>query len=426
MIDSSRFAPTRRQILKGIAAAGVSTAMPFAGLSRLAFAADGETGGPILVVLHLRGGCDGLALVSPATDPDFIAARASDLRVAADGPTPGFALANGPASTIDFRLHNAAGGMNELYKSGNLAFIHACGLTDATRSHFVATDMIERGVGSESDLQKTDAGWIARALNAPQGGLKIQAIAANGVIGGDLDGVANALAVPSIDNGLPYIGGAGVANALWTMYASDKGPVGPAGRMALQLPEEIDRRVPRDLQGRVQPYQPVAGVNYGPAAELAGPLKTVAQLIKMDLGLKTVTLDYGNWDMHEYESGRFKPMAQKMSDGLAAFWNDLSAYHDRITLVTLTEFGRRLRSNASAGTDHGRGSLMTVLGGQVKGGRFYGQWPGLKSEQLDEGVDLAVTTDYRQVLTEVLAHAGMDRGAGQFPNYKYPGPLGLL
>ena len=140
----------------------------------------------------------------------------------------------------------------------------------------------------------------------------------------------------------------------------------------------------------------------------------------MDLGLEAITLDYGSWDTHENQPGRFKDMTQKLSDGLAAFWNDIAPYHDRITVVTLTEFGRRLRSNASNGTDHGRASLMTVLGGKIAGGRFYGAWPGLKSEQLDEGVDLAVTTDYRQILSEIQGSGGSPWNKAVFPRiYSY-------
>ncbi len=194
----------------------------------------------------------------------------------------------------------------------------------------------------------------------------------------------------------------------------------------MQTMAGLDARLPRDDQGKVKPYQPDNGANYDPAAEFARPLKTVAQLIKMDVGLSVVTLDYGAWDHHEYQAGRFKPQVEHLSNGLAAFWNDMAAYHDRITLVTLTEFGRRLRSNRSNGTDHGRGGLMMVLGGKVAGGRFHGAWPGLKAEQLDEGVDLAVANDYRTVLSEILDRQHGVKGGTWFPNYKAGGTLGVL
>jgi hypothetical protein len=217
---------TRRELLKALATAGVyGTAMP-SGLRRLAFAAEPSVR-PILIVLHLRGGCDGLNFVSPASDPDFIAARTSDLRVLTDGNNPGHTLANGPAPNIDFRLHAAAGGLADLYQHGNLAFIHACGLTDTTRSHFVATDMIESGVGTEAGLSHASSGWLARVIEASQTSLPVglQAIAVNSVISGDLDGLDRVLAIPDANGGLPFVGGPPVATTLWDMYSNY-----PAGR----------------------------------------------------------------------------------------------------------------------------------------------------------------------------------------------------
>jgi len=413
----------RRDILKAMAAVGISgVTFPF-GLKSLAFGAD--VSNPLLIVMHLRGGCDGLNLISPANDPDFVAARASDLRVLDDGKDAGFAL--NASSTIDFRLHNAAGGLAELYKSNNLAFVHACGLTDATRSHFVATDMIEAGVGTQSDLARSENGWLTRSINIrdinPQG---LQAVAVSGAIAGDLRGLDHALAAPDINNGLAVIGGAPVAAALWQMYGNRADILGESGRLALELPVIIDQKIDRDAQGHVIAYAPENGANYDSAGGFANTLKSIARLIKMDIGLQSITLDYGNWDTHEYQAGRFKGQLEPMSNGLAAFWNDISAYHDRVTLVTVTEFGRRLRSNKSAGTDHGRAGVMAVLGGQVRGGKVYGKWPGLSSQQLDEGVDLAVTTDYRQVLAEAMEHVGGRKSANVFPSFTPGTNLGLF
>lgn len=419
---------TRREILKAMAAAGVyGGLMPLGGLSNLVFAAE-PTSNPILVIVHLRGGCDGLNFISPASDPDFIAARVSELRVLSEGEDAGYSLEHGPAPHIDFRLHAAAGGLAELYKQGNLAFIHACGLTDATRSHFVATDMIERGVGSAVALSATESGWLARSIEARShvASNGLQAISINGTVTGDLQGLERVMAIPDINYGLPMVGGPGVATVLWSMYGSYKGPMGDAGRLALQLPAMVDQRISRDADGHVIPYQPENGVDYNMARGFANALKSAARLIKMDIGLQAVTLDYGNWDTHEYQQARFRNLVEPLSQGLSAFWNDLSAYHDRMVVVAVTEFGRRLRSNKSGGTDHGRGSLMFVLGGKVRGGRFYGAWPGLSSSQLDEGVDLAVTTDYRRVLTEVLDHVDGGKNSTIFPNYLHKGSLGIF
>jgi len=337
-------------------------------------------------------------------------------------------LANGPDPHIDFRLHASAAGLAELYKNGNLAFIHACGLTDTTRSHFVATDMIESGVGNEAGLAHAQTGWLARMIEASRdpGPNGLQAVAVSGAIPGDLQGLDRVLALPDANGGLSYVGGPQVASVLWNMYANYPGAVGDAGRDALLLPTIVDQRIERDAQGHVLPYQSENGANYDTAGGFANTLKTVARLIKMDIGLQAVTLDYGGWDTHEYQAGRFKGLVEPLSNGVAAFWNDMAAFHDRIILVTLTEFGRRLRSNKSNGTDHGRAGLMAVLGGRVQGGRFYGKWPGLSSAQLEEGVDLAVTTDYRQVLTEIIGQMRGSSGAGIFPDYSYPGGLGIV
>lgn len=418
---------TRREVLKALAAAGFVGGVAPWGIRHMAFAAE-PSDNPLLVVLHMRGGCDGLHLVSPSDDPDFVAARASDLRVLNDGKDAGYALANGPAPHLDFRLHNAAGGIAELYKSGSLAFIHACGLTDATRSHFVATDMIEAGVGSETDLARMETGWLARAIEANTGSSvgSLQAVAVSGNAAGDLQGLSRTLAVPDLNSGLSFVGGAGVSTALWNMYENYPGAVGEAGRMALQLPAIIDQNIERDAQGHVTPYQATNGANYDSAGGLSHTLTSVARLIKMNVGLQAITLDYGGWDTHEYQQGRFRGLVEPLSNGLAAFWNDLVAFHNRLVVVSITEFGRRLRSNKSGGTDHGRAGVSFVLGGKVKGGKFYGTWPGLSSSQLDEGVDLAVTTDYRRVLTEILDHINGRRNASLFPNYHHAGNLGLF
>jgi len=415
----------RREILKALAAAGLSSAALSFGVRNLAFAADASS--PILIVMHLRGGCDGLHLISPANDKDFIEARASDLRVLAEGKEAGYALEHGSAPGIDFRLHNAAGGLAELYKNGNLAFVHACGLTDATRSHFVATDMIEAGVGTPTDLSRSENGWLTRCMEAQgrhtQG---IDAVAVSAAIAGDLRGFKHALAVPDLNNGLSAVGGAPIASMLWQMYGNRSDALGEAGKSALQLPAMIDQHIARDAQGHVISYAPENAANYDNAGNLANPLKSVARLIKMNIGLQAITLDYGSWDTHEYQAGRFRGQVEPLSNGLAAFWNDIAAYHDRVTLVMVTEFGRRLRSNKSGGTDHGRAGVMGVLGGKVRGGHMYGAWPGLASSQLEEGVDLAVATDYRQVLTETLDYVSGGKKLSIFPVFKPVPALGLF
>jgi uncharacterized protein (DUF1501 family) len=345
--------------------------------------------------------------------------------VAIDGPDAGYALANGPDPKTEFRLHAAAGGLAELYGDGQLAIIHAAGLTDSTRSHFVATDMIERGVADARGLTRIHDGWLTRYL-AHNHTTDIAAVSAAGSVSGELLGHAAALAVPDLSAGLAPSGGSQAREVLTRLYSSGNDVFAAAGRDALGAMATIDSHVPRDGKGAVIGYQPEPGSAYDSAAEFGRPLKALAQIIKMDLGLEVATVDIGGWDTHEYQPGRFKGIVQRLSNGLAAFWNDVQRYHDRMVIVTVSEFGRRLRSNRSNGTDHGRANVMMVLGGQVQGGRFHGGWPGLTPDKLDEGVDLAVVTDYRQVLIEVLGCGTKKPVAGIFPGYAYPGELGIF
>ena len=241
---------SRRTLLQSAALA--SGLVPVPGLVLRAFA---EPGGekPILIVVHLRGGADGLNLVSPATDPVFIAARSTDLRVAADGPDAGYALAGSPDPQTEFRLHAAAGGLSELYGGGQLAFIHAAGLTDSTRSHFVATDMIERGVADARGLTRIRDGWLTRYL-AQERATGIAAVSAAGSVSGELLGRADALAVPDLGGGLAPAGGPQAREVLTGLYAARRDPYAAAGREALGAMTTIDGHVPRDDKGAVIAY----------------------------------------------------------------------------------------------------------------------------------------------------------------------------
>jgi len=392
------------------------------GLSGLAFAGPAAEPPLLLVLLHLRGGCDGLNLVSPANDPDFMAARASELRVGDDG----FALADGAAPGIDFRLHAAAPALAELYGARHLAVIHAAGLTDGNRSHFVAIDMMDRGIADPNALAHTDSGWLARCGRARAEGA-VTNVSATATPGGEFRGLAAALALPDLSGGVMPAGGPQAAAVLANLYAGASGPVAEAGREALAALAAIDRRLARDAAGKVVAYAPEGKANYAAAGELARPLQVLAQLVKMEVGLSTATLDLGGWDTHENQAGRLRGQVAKLSAGLGALWEDLHRWQGRMVVVAMSEFGRRLRSNKSGGTDHGRGGIALVLGGTVLGGRMAGGWPGLTPERLDEQVDLAVVNDYRQIMTEVLTAAdGRAPPPNVFPGFT-PGPsLGLF
>lgn len=414
---------SRRDVLRALAAVGV---VPGLGLRNAAFAAEHQTSG-MLVVLHLRGGCDGLNLLSPASDPDFIAARSSELRVLEEGVDAGHAVPHVQSGAPEFRLHADAHGLAELVEAKHLAFVHAAGLTDATRSHFVATDLIEHGVADGAALNRSNSGWLARAMQGTTSEAVIRAVSTAGSLSGAWSGDADVVSIADLSNGLAPPGGPQTATVLQALYRSSgtNSAVTIAGANTLAALAAVDARLPRDAKGKYAVYSAENGANYDAANEFGRPLKALAQLIKMDLGLQAATVDLGGWDMHEYQAGRFRAQVTRLSQGLSAFYNDLARYQDRLTVVVVTEFGRRLRSNRSNGTDHGRGSVMMVLGSRVSGGRIHGHWPGLKSEQLDEGVDLAVANDYRAVLTEVVGQ-WRPQAAPLFPGAPPQEKLGLF
>jgi uncharacterized protein (DUF1501 family) len=433
---------SRRSLLQATALAAASGLAPLPGLGRLLFGAESQEE-RILVVLHLRGGCDGLNLLSPAGDADFIAARNSDLRVLADGDEAGHLIAHLQDPKLEFRLHAAAKSLAELADAKHLAFVHAAGLTDTTRSHFVATDMIEHGVADGASLNRTPSGWLARAMATIPALGSVRGVSTSNAPSGAWTQDAGAISVADLANGVGPPGGAQTGKVLEGLYASstdaagargsleprapDTRAVQSAGRVTLQAMTAIDARLARDAHGKYIAYAPQPGVNYDTAYELGRPLKTLAQLIKMDLGLRAATVDLGGWDTHEYQPGRFRNQVERLSQGLGAFYNDMVRYQNQLIVVVVTEFGRRLRSNRSNGTDHGRGSVMMVLGGKVAGGRIYGRWPGLKSEQLEEGVDLAVVNDYRQSLAEVVRFwRGPAYASGVFPGFTPAANLGLF
>jgi uncharacterized protein (DUF1501 family) len=424
---------SRRSLIQATAASVAAGLVPLPGIRRLLFAAE-PAGDRVLVVLHLRGGCDGLNLLSPAGDPVFIEARNSDLRVLSEGSDAGHAILHSQAAATEFRLHAAAGALAELAEAKHLAFIHAAGLIDTTRSHFVATDMIEHGVADGAALNRTTSGWLARAIVSSSGARSV-AGAVHGVStsnspSGAWSGDLRTISVTDLANGQAAPGGPAAGNVLERLYGAN-GPaaadVTDAGRLTLESMAAIDARLARDANGKYAAYVAESGANYEAAYELGRPLKTLAQLVKMDLGLRAATVDLGGWDTHEYQPGRFRNQVERLSRGLGAFYDDMARYHDRLVVVVVTEFGRRLRSNRSNGTDHGRGSVMMVLGGGVAGGKIYGRWPGLKADQLEAGVDLSVVNDYRQSLTEVLGHwQGEIDAANVFPGFKPTPALGLF
>jgi uncharacterized protein (DUF1501 family) len=364
---------------------------------------------PILVVIFLRGGADALSLVGPTADPAYIAARPPALRVQRDGDMAGLALGDALADA-DFRLHSVAADLGALFAAGDLSIIHATGLHDPTRSHFDAETRIERGSTSG-----TTGGWLGRALAQMPATGPLPALAVGTAMPESLRGGRAAIAPDFAD--LALAPGHWLAPALRDRLHAGFGAHPTLGATVSDLTALSDLLMDRYWDPdawAMRPYTP--SVDYPEDTDLSYPLQTVAQAIKSDLGLRVATVDYGGWDTHAWQEGTFTALTSGLSRALMAFWRDLGPRQQDVAVVVQSEFGRRLLANASQGTDHGRAGLMMVLGPQARGGRLLGRWPGLTNEALEDGADLAVTTDYRDVLAELLsAHLRIPDAGAVFP-----------
>ncbi|MFN7560649.1 MAG: DUF1501 domain-containing protein [Prosthecobacter sp.] len=404
----------------------LSTALASLATSRitsLTYAADAaQSRDHLLVVLFLRGGCDGLNLLGPANDKDYIAARPESLRVTDAGKFEGLSLKNG-YNGIDMRLHKEAAPLKELYDSGHLAMIHACGLQNGSRSHFEAQDMMERGVADQKDISIA-SGWLTRTIEAlsPKGLLPAVAV------GGELpDSLLHSKVAVSMNEARNFTYGHEKQVALLKRLYEGRERIHRTGKLTLDTITALQSKLPRDGDGNVQDYTPEKGISYDNTGSLGESLRNLAQIAKMDAGLRVATVDYDGWDTHESQEYRFNELVSEFGRALQMFYNDMSRFHSRMTIVVHTEFGRRLKSNQSEGTDHGYGGVHMVLGQGIKGGRLHGEWRGLANEHLDEGADLAITTDYRTLLSEVLTkRVGLDDVKNIFPGFAMPKALGIV
>jgi len=399
---------TRRRLLAGAGGAAFAAVAP--GL-RVSFAQQATNPRDILIVLFQRGAADWLQMVAPAGDPNYIAARPG-IRVQTSGANAAIGLAS--MNGTDFYLSAAAPELKTLYDAGDLAFVHAVGMHTTDRSHFICQDMMEKGVaGLEPE---GDSGWLARHLtSASTGGQELSTISASATNPVSLLGESTAIAIADAQN-FNVNGGTANANVIRAMNSgtSDYQNVATAALDAVAS-VQLGLRTINDTSG-------TAGYTGG---ALSQSLRSLGRLIRMNVGVDVAAVDYGGWDMHNGLLNEFTQRTTEFSRAIAAFWRDMAEYQGRITLITMTEFGRRLQENASQGTDHGSASGMLILGGNVNGGKLYGNWPGLAPSQLTTG-DLTVTTDYRQVLSEILVKRHAEtKLATVFPTVQY-NPLGIV
>lgn len=382
---------TRRGFLKGstVAMFGCGAAPGW-----LARAANGTAGRKkVLVAVFQRGAADGLNIVVPYGEKAYY-----DQRPGIAIPAPG----RGEGSAIDldgfFGLHPSLAPLKPLFERKELAIVEATGSPDATRSHFDAQDYMESGTPG---VRSTTSGWLNRAMPPCEGGhcAPLRAVSVGTSLARTLRGPEPAVAVSNLRDF--RVRDAAASEALDSMYGgTTDARLETAGRTTFEAMSIISAVTDA-------PYVPGGGASY-PNGRFGASLRQIAQLIRADVGLEVAFTDIGGWDHHLNEvgarptQGPLANLLREFGQGLAAFRTDLGDRMEDVVLVTMSEFGRTVRENGNRGTDHGHANVMFVLGGAVNGGSVFGKWPGLRPEQLYEGRDLAVTTDFREVLSELV------------------------
>jgi len=404
---------TRRIFLRNSALAMVGAGSAPLWLQRALYA----TGAPsarkkILVAVFQRGAADGLNVVVPHSERAYYVLRPT---IAVPRPTADSAKSQDAAIDLDgfFGLHPSLAPLKALFEQGNLAIVDAVGSPDPTRSHFDAQDFMESGTPG---LKATADGWMNRGLppaNSPRVS-PLRAVSLGPVLPRAMRGARPAIALQNL--GDFEVRDAQAAHAFEELYLGTADP-------ALRATSRETFEAVNMLQAiRKTPYQPLAEY---PRGRFGDSLRQIAQLIKADVGLEVAFADIGGWDHHVNElgqrasEGQLANLLREYGRALSAFWKDMGDRRADVVLVTMSEFGRTAHENGNRGTDHGHANCMFVLGGPVKGGKIYGQWPGLEKEQLYEGRDLALTTDFRDVLGELVAHhLGNPALTEVFPGYQ--------
>ncbi|MBO0798870.1 MAG: DUF1501 domain-containing protein [Blastocatellia bacterium] len=368
----------------------------------------------ILIAIFQRGAMDGLNAVVPYGEEEYY-----NLRPTLAVPRPKEGESN-PAAAIDldgfFGLHPALSSFKPVYDAGQLAIIHAAGSPDSTRSHFDAQDYMESGTPG---VKSTTDGWLNRYLqaNADPKATPFRGVAMGANLPRAMQGTAPTLAMTNIRDFTIRGGGLGPAvqggfEAMYDQTVNDA--LRNTGRETFEAVKMLKKI-------NTTQYQPAAGVSY-PRGQFGDRMRQVAQLIKADLGLEVAFTDIGGWDTHANQGSSQGQLANRFiefSQGITALFADLQDRAQDVVIMTMTEFGRTAKENGNRGTDHGHASVIFVLGGDVKGGKVYGKWPGLKAEQLNERRDLALTTDFRDVFAELAkSHLGASKLDLIFPGYE--------
>ena len=434
---------TRREFLTEAAWYGAGfAAFPSLLLRAAQSAAAAGKNGRRFVLVFLRGAADGLNICVPYGDPDYYRLRPT-LAI----PPPGRGTANKPSAlklNDLFALHPALAPLLPLYHAGELAFVHAVGSPEPTRSHFDAQDYL--GLGTPG-RRATDTGFLTRTLAPRHPAAPLAAVAFGPQTPACLRGFHAAIAGSRLDALVDRSRGADAAQtALAKMYGAgaagkNSAPAGLDGEMKtensgrgeyaygdgadelLRASAEAGGAAVAELRRVLEKSPPGAGYGRGPVGE---GFRQLAQVIKAEAGLQVGSVDIGGWDHHSNENARLDRGLSELAGALRAFRDDLDARLDKTCVVVVTEFGRMAKENGAGGSDHGHGSLALVLGGGVRGGQVHGRWPGLREGDLYEGRDLAATTDFRTLLSESLGAQFPGLPADLFPGYQAGAPLGLF
>jgi uncharacterized protein (DUF1501 family) len=364
-----------------------------------------------LVAIFQRGAVDGLNMVVPFGESSYYSVRPS---IGIPKPDSGNADA---AINLDgfFGLHPSFSSFKPLWESRRLAIIHAVGSPDNTRSHFDAQDYME---SATPGLKSTSDGWLNRYLQTRSDASKslFRAVSFTQTMPRVLQGKAPAIAVANLADFTIRAGtsSASLQGGFEEIYAHNvSDSFAGMGRETFEAVNYLKKVNPAQ-------YKPENGAQY-PRSPFGNSLLQIAQLIKAGVGLEVAFTDIGGWDTHVNEGnsrGQLANLLLQFSSAIAAFYQDLGQRMDDVILLTMSEFGRTVRENGNRGTDHGHANAMFVLGNSVRGGKVYGQWPGLKTDQLYEGRDLALTTDFRDVFGEIAnRHLGNNNLQSVFPGY---------
>jgi uncharacterized protein (DUF1501 family) len=405
----------RRYFLKtgGIALASVGMSLSAPAFLERLVAANTVTGGKkkTLIAIFQRGAVDGLNMVVPFGESSYYALR------------PGVAIAKPEAgnseTAIDldgfFGLHPAMSSFKSLWESKRLAIVHAAGSPDNTRSHFDAQDYME---SATPGVKSTSDGWMNRYLQSEQNSERslFRAVSMTKQMPRVLQGRAPAVAMSNLSD-FSIRGGrasAELQGGFEAIYArQNNDSLAEMGRETFEAVNYLKKANPAQ-------YQPEHGAQY-PRNPFGNSLLQIAQLIKAGVGLEVAFTDMGGWDTHVNQGnarGQLANLLRQFGEGISALCQDLGQRMDDVVVLTMSEFGRTVRENGNRGTDHGHANAMFVIGNSVRGGKVYGRWPGLKNDQLYEGRDLALTTDFRDVFGEVAArHLGAKNSPSLFPGY---------